>query len=324
MRTRASLSMDEALLARMTGSLGDGKTITSIGAALAEALRDVLKTRFRRATGISLKIEFDRVEAGTRAELLPGFHEDFMLCEASVESWCQELIFAVDGTLDFDALAFSRENPAPRTVLYLADGTAAVELPADGLGDQSLRLDTPAGTLFLQRPGLYRLDLEGNILEIQAFSGLAELPAGAGSTLLRGGQQARAGGGTWITRALNEPRDDFWRWVMERRRPVAPSRTAEQVGSRVASRGGLTGWRCGRQVDRHVEIVEVDQRDTITELALQDESDVAHGDQAALPVMSRKTSSRRPRSSRISSMYGDRSTPLLRQLNRYSTCAPGK
>jgi flagellar motor switch protein FliM len=99
MRTRASLSMDEALLARMTGSLGDGKTITSIGAALAEALRDVLKTRFRRATGISLKIEFDRVEAGTRAELLPGFHEDFMLCEASVESWCQELIFAVDGTL---------------------------------------------------------------------------------------------------------------------------------------------------------------------------------------------------------------------------------
>lgn len=171
--------------------------------------------------------------AGDRLVTARGARVEVVLADGTTV-WLDQF-----ATLDFDALAFSRDKPAPRSVLYLADGTVALELPAEGLGDQSLRLDTPAGSLFLQRPGLYRLDLDGRRLTVQAFAGLAELPAGAGSTLLRGGQQAYLEGEAWSTRTLFEPRDEFWRWVSERRRPAAPSRTAEQVGSRVASRAAI-------------------------------------------------------------------------------------
>lgn len=174
------------------------------------------------------------VVAGDRLTTSRGARLEVVLADATIV-WVDEF-----STIDFDALAYSRDHPAPRTVIYLAGGTAAVELPADGLGDTTLRLDTPAGTLFLQRPGLYRLDLNGSELAVQSFAGLAELPAGAGSALLRGGQQARLDGGqVRETRALWEPRDEFWRWVSERRRPAEPSRTAEQIGSRAASRAAI-------------------------------------------------------------------------------------
>ena len=174
------------------------------------------------------------VVAGDRLVTSRAARVEIVLADATVV-WVDEF-----STLDFDALALSRDNPAPRTVLHLAAGAAALELPAHGLGDDTMRLDTPAGTLFLQRPGLYRLDLEGRRLAVQSFSGLAELPSGAGSALLRAGQQARVDGGTVIeTRALWEPRDEFWRWVSERRRPAGPSRTAEHLGSRVASRAAI-------------------------------------------------------------------------------------
>ncbi len=174
------------------------------------------------------------VLAGDRLVTARGARVEIVLADATTV-WLDEF-----STLDFDALALSRDNRASRTALYLADGSAAFELPAHGLGDDIMRLDTPAGTLFLQRPGLYRLDLDGGRLEVQSFAGLAELPSGAGSALLRGGQQARVDDGAVLeTRALYEPRDEFWRWVSERRRPAVPSRTAEQVGSRAASRAAI-------------------------------------------------------------------------------------
>lgn len=174
------------------------------------------------------------VLAGDRLATARGARLEIVLADATTV-WMDEF-----STLDFDALAFSRDNPAPRTALYLSDGTAAFELPAHGLGDATLRVDTPAGVLFLQRPGLYRLDVDRGQVEIRSFSGLAELPSGAGSSLLRAGQQAYLStSGRLETQALYEPRDEFWRWVSERRRPAPPSRTAEQLGVRVASRAAI-------------------------------------------------------------------------------------
>jgi len=168
---------------------------------------------------------------GDRLDTARGARVEVQLADGGT-IWIDEFT-----TLDFDALAFSRENPAQRTVLFLQEGTVAIELPGSGLGDETLRFDFPGGTVFLNRPGLYRLDLRSDQLHVEAHAGLAELPEGVGSTLLRTGHEAWLGGGLGVrTAALSAVLDDFWDWVQERRRPAPTARTAEVVGGAAAGR----------------------------------------------------------------------------------------
>jgi len=143
-------------------------------------------------------------------------------------------------TLDFDALALSRDNPAEKTALYLSQGTVAVEIPPTAGGDGTVRFDSPAGTLYLDRPGFYRLTLSGDQISVQAYSGLAELPVGVGSALLRGGEEATVDkSGSLQKAALSETTDDFWNWVQERRQPTSSGVTAEHVETRDAGRAAV-------------------------------------------------------------------------------------
>ncbi len=174
------------------------------------------------------------VLAGDRIDTARGARVEVQLADGSTV-WIDEFT-----TVDFDALAYSRDNPAPRTVLYLDnDGSVAVEIPSAALGDGTMRVDTPRGTLYLNRPGLYRVDLHSGQLHVEARSGLAELPSGSdmGSTMLRSGQEA------WIDQAgnvnsnvLTGSPDDFWSWVEDRRHPGAGSLTAQYVGSEAGAR----------------------------------------------------------------------------------------
>ena len=168
---------------------------------------------------------------GDRIDTARGARVEVQLADGST-LWVDEFT-----TLDFDALAASREEPAERTVLFIQEGTAAVEIPATALGGDTVRLDYPNGTLFLSKPGFYRFDLRSGKLHVQAHAGLAELPAGIGSALLRTGQEA------WLdnadrmeTSAIPAQADDFWAWVQERRNPTPAARTAEMVGTTTAGR----------------------------------------------------------------------------------------
>ncbi len=174
------------------------------------------------------------VLAGDRLETARGARAEVQLPEGAT-IWVDEFT-----TMDFDAIAYSREDPAPRTGVYLAAGAAVVEIPDTAIGEGSIRVESPAGAVFLNRAGLYRLDLRQGQLHVQAFSGLAELPAGAGSTLLRGGQEALIfGDGTVQKASLDRPYDDFWRWVEARRSPAPDSRTARHVDARDAGRAAV-------------------------------------------------------------------------------------
>ena len=115
------------------------------------------------------------VLAGDRLETARGARVELQLAEgASV--WVDEFT-----TLDFDALAYSRESSAAQTALFLADdGGVAVEIPSTALGSGSMRLETGAGTVYLNRPGLYRLVTRSGDLRIEVHQGLAELPEGNG------------------------------------------------------------------------------------------------------------------------------------------------
>jgi Family of unknown function (DUF6600)/FecR protein len=174
------------------------------------------------------------VLTGDRMDTARGARVEVQLADGSTV-WVDSF-----STLDFDALAYSRENPAERTVLYLGQGTVAIEIPDTALGDGTLRVDSPEGTVYLNRPGLYRLDLEQGQLHVEAHNGLAELPAGVGSALLRTGQEGWVDGGEDVHSAvLSQNSDDFWEWVEERRNPSGSGRTAEYVDSQAAPHAGV-------------------------------------------------------------------------------------
>jgi hypothetical protein len=158
---------------------------------------------------------------GDRVETARGARAELQLADGSTV-WMDQFT-----TLDFDSIANSRGSMASRTVLHLASGRIAVELAAS---TPNLRVDSPAGTVYLTRNGLYQLEFTGNRLEVAAARGAAELPAGMGSVLLRAGYVAWVAGGEELQRASwSGDGDDFWRWVQERRTPPPASPTARYV-----------------------------------------------------------------------------------------------
>ncbi|MGE5236946.1 MAG: DUF6600 domain-containing protein [Acidobacteriota bacterium] len=172
------------------------------------------------------------VLVGDRLDTARGARVEVQLSDGST-LWIDEFT-----DIDFDAIAYSRDASDPRTTLYLSDeGAIAVEIPESSPVDAAMRLDTPAGTLYLNRPGLYRVELRSGQLHVEAYSGLAELPSGIGSALVRGGQEA------WLNRdgdlqrnVLAASTDDFWAWVQERRHPAAGGVTARYVEGEAAAR----------------------------------------------------------------------------------------
>jgi len=165
--------------------------------------------------------------AGDRLDTARGARVEVQLADGCIV-WVDEFT-----TVDFDALALSRDTSSRRTVLHVVAGTIAVEVPATATVDENLRIDSGRASVFLSRPGLFRLTAKRGELHVEAHAGLAELPARMGSALLRAGQQA------WIEEdddendieraRLDVDPDDFWSWVEERRNPRGGGQTARYV-----------------------------------------------------------------------------------------------
>lgn len=173
------------------------------------------------------------VLAGDRLDSSRGARVEVQLADGSTV-WVDEF-----STLDFDAIALSRDDSSSNTALYLADGAAAVEIPTTASGTGPMRFDTPNGTVYLDRPGLYRLELDGTQIRVQTYSGMAEVPEGVGSAMLRSGEEAVVGQQGGIQKAsISDQSDDFWNWVQERRH-VPTGATAQYVDARDASRAAV-------------------------------------------------------------------------------------
>lgn len=158
---------------------------------------------------------------GDRVETARGARMEIQLADGSTV-WLDQFT-----TVDFDSIANSRGFSAPRTALYLAAGGIAVEVAPQAA---SVLVNSSAGSVYLTRSGLYRLQLEGDQLKIAAHRGSAELPAGMGSVLLRAGFAAWVADNEELQRVeWRGDSDDFWQWVLERRMPPAQSQTARYV-----------------------------------------------------------------------------------------------
>ncbi len=126
-------------------------------------------------------------------------------------------------TVSLDAVAFSRDGEAERTVLYLAEGGMMVEVSRFELSDRALRVDSSGATVYLDEPGLYRLQaLPAGGLRVEVAAGLAEAATSAGGILIRAETAAEIGGGEVVQTEPHLGRgDDFAAWVDIRRQAVA-------------------------------------------------------------------------------------------------------
>ena len=99
-------------------------------------------------------------------------------------------------TLSLDAVAFSRDSEAERTVIFLAEGTVIVEVSGHIQANQPTRIDSRGATIYLDQQGLYRIHaLPTGGLRVEVVAGLAEAATSAGGVLIRPETSAEVGAG---------------------------------------------------------------------------------------------------------------------------------
>ena len=122
-------------------------------------------------------------------------------------------------SLSFDAIAFSRDTQGDRTVLFLAEGGIAVEIPEHSLSTTPTRVDSTSATAYLEPDGLYRLQrLENGGLRVEVWHGLAEAATADGGIPVRAGSAVEISAGQ-VDRSeeIMTQGDEFGQWVAQRR-----------------------------------------------------------------------------------------------------------
>ncbi|MGZ5429539.1 MAG: FecR domain-containing protein, partial [Thermoanaerobaculia bacterium] len=128
-------------------------------------------------------------------------------------------VVRVDGYTDlrFERMARTYESDDDRDLLFLARGTAVVEVRESrdvATGERALRLDTDDATILAPARALFRVDAGRRGTEIYVLSGKVEVSGRGGHALLRAGEYAFLSGDSDIEVDVSAPpRDRFARFV---------------------------------------------------------------------------------------------------------------
>ena len=181
----------------------------------------------------------DRVDTAREARM------EVVLADANV-MWLDEYT-----TLSLDAVAYSRDSDAERTVIFLAEGTIILEITEYALSKKPVRIDGRGATVYLDERGLYRVRaLPSGGLRVEVLAGLAEAATSAGGVLIRAQTSAEVGAGE-VQRSESHITwdDDFAAWV-EMRRQIPAGESSQHVDLRYS--------RQAAQLDNYGSWVYVD------------------------------------------------------------------
>jgi hypothetical protein len=143
-------------------------------------------------------------------------------------------VVRVDGYTDlrFERMARTYEADDDRDLLFLARGTAAVEVREVTTRERALRLDTDDATILAASRGLFRVDAGRRGTEVYVLSGKVEVQGRGGPALVRAGEYAYVSGDSEIEVDVSaSPRDRFARFVEERRDRTDRRETTRYVSS---------------------------------------------------------------------------------------------
>ena len=89
-------TFDRKLLARMTGALGDNKTIGKLSADLGQVFTEFLPDIFQNETGLDIEIAYGGFDTGLRSELIARLGNGVALCDTTLRNWCPDFVISCD------------------------------------------------------------------------------------------------------------------------------------------------------------------------------------------------------------------------------------
>ncbi|MBP1853109.1 FliM/FliN family flagellar motor switch protein [Rhizobium halophytocola] len=87
-------AMDPALLARLTGALGDSAKIEKICSNFGRLYAEFLPDIFHSETGFTLEVHYSGHETGLMTDLVAGLGENYVLADATLRNWCPVFVIA--------------------------------------------------------------------------------------------------------------------------------------------------------------------------------------------------------------------------------------
>lgn len=91
---QARPAFDPALLARMTGELGEGLVLEKLGGEIAAAYIEFLPDIFHSETGLKIDVRFGSMKSGLKDDLIAGLGETVALCDGALRGWCPDFTMA--------------------------------------------------------------------------------------------------------------------------------------------------------------------------------------------------------------------------------------
>ncbi|WP_412762948.1 FliM/FliN family flagellar motor switch protein [Rhizobium skierniewicense] len=109
-------TMEPALLAKLTGGLGDSKKVAKIGADMGQLYSNFLPDIFHSETGITIEVDYVGCESGLMTDLVRKLGKDFAVADCSLRNWCPNFMIATS-TSFIMALMERMLGAAPDTVI---------------------------------------------------------------------------------------------------------------------------------------------------------------------------------------------------------------
>ncbi len=108
--------MDLALLAKLTGGLGDKKTVEKISAEFAQLYTEFLPDIFHSETGIKIGVSYVSCTSGLMNDLVGDLGDGFALSDGSLRNWSPNFVLGCGNTFVI-ALMEMMLGAAPETIL---------------------------------------------------------------------------------------------------------------------------------------------------------------------------------------------------------------
>jgi flagellar motor switch protein FliM len=87
-------AMDDALLAKLTGRLGDKATVEKLGSAFGEVYREFLPDVIKSETGLDVDVSYVGCHTGYMSDLIADLGESVTLTNGSLRNWSPNLTLA--------------------------------------------------------------------------------------------------------------------------------------------------------------------------------------------------------------------------------------
>lgn len=87
-------AMNHALLAKLTGGLGDRNTVERIGGEFAQLYTEFFPDVFQSETGIDIAVSYQGCTSGLMPDLIADLGDTFALTDGTLRNWCPNFVFA--------------------------------------------------------------------------------------------------------------------------------------------------------------------------------------------------------------------------------------